>query len=143
MKIVDTNVLLYAVDSSSRYHQPAYDWLRSALSGTETIALPWVSLLGFTRIGTNPRVMTTPLTVAQARDLVTSWLAQPAAVTLTPARDHADTLFRLLDESGTAGNFTTDAHIAALAIESRAEVVTFDRDFARFGVKVVIPGSGD
>lgn len=141
MKIVDTNVLLYAVDSTTRFHPPAHEWLSKALSGTETVAFPWVSLLGFIRIGTNPRVMTTPLTTSQARELVTGWLAQPTSVALTPARDHAETLFHLLDESGTAGNFTTDAHIAALARENRAEVVTFDRDFARFGVKVVIPGT--
>ena len=141
MKIVDTNVLLYAVDSTSRFHTPANDWLRGALAGTETIGFPWVCLLGFTRIGTNPRVMSMPLTVTQAREIVEGWLAQPSAIALTPARDHATSLFRLLDESGTAGNFTTDAHIAALAIENRADVVTFDRDFARFGVKVIVPAA--
>lgn len=141
MKVVDTNVLLYAVDSTTRFHEPANTWLREALSGTETVGFPWVGVLGFIRISTNPRIMRTPLTVQQARDLVVSWLAQPAAVTLTPARDHTATLFRLLEESGTAGNFTTDAHIAALALEHRAPVATFDRDFGRFGVKVVVPGS--
>lgn len=141
MKIVDTNVLLYAVDATTRFHTQANHWLRIALAGNETVAFPWVSLLGFIRIGTNPRIMTTPLTVAQAHQLVTGWLAQPTAVSLNPARDHPETLFRLLDQSGTAGNFTTDAHIAALAIENRAEVVTFDRDFARFGVRTVIPDS--
>lgn len=139
MKVVDTNVLIYAVDSSSRFHPAANAWLTQALGGSETVGFPWAALLGFVRLSTNPRIMPRPLTVGQAEELVTSWLNQPTAVALHPGRDHAATLFRLLTESGTAGNFTTDAHIAALAVEHRGEVATFDRDFGRFGVKVVVP----
>ncbi|WP_227431950.1 PIN domain-containing protein [Cutibacterium modestum] len=47
----------------------------------------------------------------------------------------------MLAESGTAGNLTNDAHLAALALEFDATVVTFDRDFGRFGVRVMIFGS--
>ena len=32
----------------------------------------------------------------------------------------------------TAGNLVNDAHLAALAVEHAAEVVSFDRDFGRF-----------
>jgi hypothetical protein len=35
-------------------------------------------------------------------------------------------------EAGTAGNLTTDAHLAALAIEHGAELHSTDTDFARF-----------
>ncbi len=45
--------------------------------------------------------------------------------------------FILLTEAGTAGNLTTDAHLAALAIEHGGRLVSFDRDFARFpGVRL-------
>lgn len=44
----------------------------------------------------------------------------------------------LLAEVGTGGNLTTDAPIAALALENRCPVVTFDRGIARFGVDCVI-----
>jgi predicted nucleic acid-binding protein len=48
---------------------------------------------------------------------------------------------RLLREGGTAGNLTTDAHLAALAIEHGADIVSFDRDFDRFpGVRHRLPG---
>jgi hypothetical protein len=47
----------------------------------------------------------------------------------------------LLRDTGTAGNLTTDAHLAALALEYGAGIVSFDRDFARFsGVKHRLPG---
>lgn len=46
----------------------------------------------------------------------------------------------LLGPLGTAGNLTTDAHIAALALENRASLCTADHDFRRFpGVKIVNP----
>lgn len=141
MKVVDTNVLIYAVTEGSTQHEPCREWLTSALSGSEGVGLPWVSLLGFVRISTNPRVFDQPLAAAQAMDLVQVWLAQPAAVALEPTARHASVLAGLLTQSGSAGNLTTDAHLAALAIEHGAEVVTMDRDLARFGVGVVVPGA--
>jgi len=48
----------------------------------------------------------------------------------------------LLAVPGNAANRVNDAHIAALAVEHGAEIVSFDRDFGRFpGVRVVVPGS--
>jgi uncharacterized protein len=49
-----------------------------------------------------------------------------------PSDQHFATLRRLLEKSGTAGNLTTDAHLAAVAIEHGAELVSFNRDFGRF-----------
>ncbi|WP_415097020.1 PIN domain-containing protein [Micropruina sp.] len=55
-----------------------------------------------------------------------------------PAR--RDTLSTLLIAAGTGGHLITDAYIAALALEQRCPVLTFDRGIARFGVECVIPG---
>ncbi len=63
MKIVDANVLLYATNVSSNQHDRAYRWLASALAGTESIGFPWVGLLAFVRLSTNPRVFAAPLTI--------------------------------------------------------------------------------
>ena len=51
---------------------------------------------------------------------------------ITPGDGHAEIVFSLLEDLGTAGNLTTDAHLAALAIEYRAEIASTDNDFARF-----------
>ena len=56
----------------------------------------------------------------------------PSVQILTPGESHADILFRLIEQVGTAGNLTTDAHLAALAIEYQAELASTDTDFARF-----------
>ena len=139
MKIVDANVLLYAVNADSAHHDSAQRWLRSSLSGNEAIGFPWVSLLAFVRVSTNPRIFASPLSISAAFDLVDSWLGQPPSTVPAPTARHAALLRGLLEQTGAAGNLTTDAHLAALAIEHSADVVTFDRDFARFAGRLHIP----
>ena len=60
-----------------------------------------------------------------------------------PASNHWAILRRLLESTGVAGNLTSDAHIAALAIERGAYVYSADHDFARFpGITHVDPLAG-
>ena len=132
MKLPDVNLLLYAVDEGSAWHEPARAWVEERLSGTETFALTWVVLLAFIRLTTSPRVFRSPLSTSEALDLVDSWLAQPCVTVVHPTSRHAPVLRDLLEPLGTAGNLTTDAHLAALTIEHGAELCSTDRDFSRF-----------
>jgi len=138
VKVVDGNVLLYSINADDSHYKLARRWLRDALRGTEPLGFSWVVLLAFVRVATSP-AFESPLTVAQAFDFVESWLARPVAVIVDPTKRHLAVWRGLIEQSGTAGNLTTDAHIAALALEHGAEVVTFDRDFGRFGVRHMIP----
>lgn len=140
MKLIDTNVLLYAVDDTSVHHATVKPWLEQHLSGTETVAFAWNALLGFVRLATNAHVFDSPLTVHAALDIVEDWLAQPCATALHPTPRHSAVLRDLLLPLGTAGNLTSDAHLAALALEHGAQVVSTDGDFARFpGVELLNP----
>lgn len=132
MKLPDVNLLLYAVDESSPRHAGARAWLEEALSGSETVAFTWTVLLAFVRLVTQPRVFESPLTAGEALELVDSWLAQPCATVVHPTSRHTAVLRDLLEPLGTAGNLTTDAHLAALAIEHGAELCSADADFSRF-----------
>jgi uncharacterized protein len=132
VKVVDLNLLLYAVNRDSPRHDDARAWLESTLSGDETVALPWVVLLGFLRIVTSGHVLPHPITIDQAVAVVEGWLAQAAVVPLSPGDEHWPILSGLLSEVGSAGNLTTDAHLAALALEQGAELCSTDADFARF-----------
>jgi toxin-antitoxin system PIN domain toxin len=132
MKLADVNLLLYAVDESSPRHESARRWLEETLSGSETFAFSWSVLLAFLRLGTNPRVFESPLAVDTALDLVDSWLGQSCATVIHPTERHSALLRELLGPLGTAGNLTTDAHLAALAVEHGAELCSADADFARF-----------
>lgn len=132
MKLVDLNLLLYAVDETAPNHAPAKDWVEEVMSGSETLALAWSVLLGFVRLSTRAAVFEHPLRVDEALDLVDGWLAQPASTVVHPTERHGLILRSLLEPLGTAGNLTTDAHLAALAIEHGAELCSCDADFSRF-----------
>ncbi|MDQ3991475.1 MAG: type II toxin-antitoxin system VapC family toxin [Actinomycetota bacterium] len=132
MKLTDVNLLLYAADGSAPRHRRARRWLEEQLSGTEAFGFAWVVLLAFLRLSTNPRIFERPLPVQVAFEMVEGWLAQPPATIVHPTERHAAVLKELLEPLGTAGNLTTDAHLAALAIEHRAELCSSDADFSRF-----------
>ncbi|PAT34418.1 VapC toxin family PIN domain ribonuclease [Vandammella animalimorsus] len=132
MLLPDTNVLLNAVHADSPQHAQAKQALEAAMLDTRGMALAWVVLIGFVRLSTKRGILPAPLDVADALGVVDEWLAHPRTRVLEPGPLHAGIFGRLLLSAGTAGNLTNDAHIAALAIEHQAEVLTFDKDFARF-----------
>lgn len=132
MKLVDLNVLVYAIDSTARHHPTAAGWLDHALAGSETIGVPTAVTVGFVRLTTNPRIMASPLTPETAVQIVRTWLTRPNVTAPHPTARHYDLIAELLDATGVGGNLVSDAHLAALAIEHGAELVTFDSDFARF-----------
>ena len=132
MRLLDLNLLLYALDESSPLHDDARPWVERALSGPETVALAWNVLLGFIRLSTRATVFSSPLRVDEALDVVVGWLEQPAVTVIHPTERHAAVLRELLVPLGTGGNLTSDAHLAALAIEHGAELCSTDADFSRF-----------
>jgi toxin-antitoxin system PIN domain toxin len=133
VKLPDVNLFLYAYDSRSTRHAAARDWLEQTLSGTETVGLAWIVLLAFIRLSTRPRVVERPLDANAAIELVESWLEQPCVTAIDPTERHTAVLRELLAPLGTAGSLTTDAHLAALAIEHGALLCSCDTDFSRFG----------
>ena len=132
MRLPDVNLFLYAYDSRSPRHGAARDWLEQTLSGAETVGLSWTVLLAFIRLSTRSVVVEQPLSVDAAIGIVESWLDQPCVTVINPTERHAAVLRELLSPLGAAGNLTTDAHLAALAIEHGALLCSCDTDFARF-----------
>jgi hypothetical protein len=132
VKLPDVNLLLYAVDERSPRHEQARTWLEQTLSDSETVALAWMVLLAFVRLSTHAAVFEQPLEVTDALDLIDEWLAQPPVTVVHPTHRHAAVLRELLLPLGTAGNLTSDAHLAAIAIEHGATLYSCDNDFSRF-----------
>ncbi len=133
MILVDVNLLIYAVNEDAPGHQKAKAWLEAVISGTETVGLSWTVLLAFLRLTTRAGLFQRPLTVETAFDLVDAWLQQPTVMIVEPTAQHLRILRELVLPLGTGGNLTSDAHLAALAMEHRAELCSTDHDFARFG----------
>lgn len=132
MILPDVNLLVYAYNTAAPHHRAARTWWEDALSGTSSVGLPWAVMLGFVRIVTHPRVLAPPLPYRDAIGHVRSWLARPAVRVIEPGPRHLDILQQMIEAAGVAGALTTDAHLAALAIENRCELHSNDADFARF-----------
>lgn len=140
MKVVDLNLLLYATNADAPQHKAARHWWEAALNGDEQIGLAWPVLLGFLRLTTRAGLLPKPLTARQALETIDAWMAHPMTTVLHPGDEHWSILRGLIDTAGAAGNLTTDAHLAALAIEYGATLYSSDTDFDRFAsLKVANP----
>ncbi len=132
MRLVDVNVLLYAIDETSAHHGLVRKRWQALLDDDESIGIPWIVISGFLRLSTNPRIFPDALAPEAAFDFVEEWLGRPNVFIPLEKPDHAQVLRRLVTESGTAGNLVTDAHLAAFGITYDATVLSCDRDFMRF-----------
>lgn len=140
MVIPDVNVLLYAYDSDSLRHAPCAAWLSGVLSGAEEVGLSFVVALGFIRLVTHPAVWARPMPTTDAIAIVRSWLARPQVRLLQPTDPYWETLEAIVTDARAVGPLVMDAHLAAMAKEHGATVVTTDRDFRRFtGVRSFDP----
>jgi len=138
--LVDANVLIYAIDADSPHHAASRRWLEDALSGTTPVGLAWIVILAFLRLTTRSGILKRPLPPERAMAFVDEWLAQPYVRAVSPGEGHWAILRKLLRDSGTAGNLTSDAHLAAVALEIGASVCSTDADFGRFpGVERISP----
>jgi uncharacterized protein len=128
----DVNLLVYAHNEAAPLHLRAREWWDAALSRDAPVGVPWAVVLGFVRLVTHPSVLERPLTPAQALDRVDGWFERPQVLVLEPGPRHLRILRALLEATGVAGALTTDAHLAAIAVEHGAELHSNDRDFERF-----------
>jgi uncharacterized protein len=134
--LVDANLLLYAEDQQSPFHEPARRWWDAQLSGASPVCLCWTVINAFIRIGTNPRVFEHPLSINQSISRVQSWLDQPCTRLVQPTSKHWIVFQKMLSEGQAAANLVTDAHLAALASEHGCVLMSTDTDFSRFpGIK--------
>ena len=132
MILPDVNLLIYTYDTGAPAHAGALAWWQSSLNGSEKILLCHPVIFGFLRISTSPRMMAAPLDVSQALSIIRGWLRHPLVSVAVPDRGNHERAMQLIDGVGTAGNLTTDAQIAAIALDHGAIVHTNDADFRRF-----------
>jgi toxin-antitoxin system PIN domain toxin len=128
----DVNVLIYAHRRDARNHTAYRNWLENVLNGDATYAVSDVVLSGFVRVATHPNIMMPPSTIDEALTFTARLLDQPHGVVVRPGARHWSIFARLCRESGARGNLISDAFLAALAIEAGCDIITCDRDFARF-----------
>ena len=143
MILVDANLLIYAYEARTPYHAAARTWLDEQLNGAAPVGLPWLALLAYLRITTNPRVFPRPQTMQQAWKQVDAWLGAEPAWIPQPTPQHPEVFSHLLLSARATRDLTSDAHLAALAIEHGLTLCTTDNDFGRFpGLRWTNPLSG-
>ena len=142
MILPDVNVLVHAHNSDSPVHPSARAWWDACLAGTQGVGLAWVTLLGFVRISTHRKILLRPLAVDDVMARIESWLRLPHVHVPHPSDRHFAGLKEAFERLGSAGNLTTDAHLATLATQRGYVLYSTDADFARFpGLRRVNPCS--
>jgi toxin-antitoxin system PIN domain toxin len=132
MIVPDVNLLLYAHVAGFAEHAKARRWWEALMNGDQEVGLAAPALFGFVRLVTSPHVFDRPLGANEALTHVETWLSRAHVRFALPGPRHLDIVFGLLRELGAAGNLTTDAQLAALAIEYQGELHSNDTDFGRF-----------
>jgi uncharacterized protein len=127
----DVNVLLAGFRSDHIHHQPARAFLEAARSQPVTVGISDVALTAVVRLATNPRVFVQPDTVDAVLGYIDALLDPPAEV-ITAGAGQWPRVAGLSHELNLRGNLVPDAYLAALALEQRAQLVTFDRGFGRY-----------
>ena len=141
MIVPDANLIIYASDSGSLFHERAREWWTAALNGDESVS--WLVLVAYVRVMSSARIMKRPVAVGELLDEVERWLTAPHVQVLQPTARHPSALRSLLVPTGVGGDLVNDAHLAALAVEYGGIVHSADTDFARFpNVRWVNPLTG-
>jgi toxin-antitoxin system PIN domain toxin len=141
VRAIDTNILVFAEIRSSPQHARALQILREFSEGAVAWAIPWPCVYEFLRVVTHARVYHPPVPLDTALADVRAILRSPSLVMLAETARHADVMEEVVAGARVSGNMIHDAHIAALCLEHGvSELVTGDRDFARFkALRVVDP----
>jgi toxin-antitoxin system PIN domain toxin len=132
VKLLDVNVVLAAYRDDHPHFEPARAWLEEALITRSPFSVTDLVAGAFLRLVTNSRIFSTPTPSAQAFAYLHALRGQPAHVLLGPGPAHLELLEGLCRDADVTGDLVPDAQLAAIAIEHACELVSFDRDFARF-----------
>jgi len=139
--VLDVNVVLAAFRDDHVHHVIARPWFDGLLAGSEPFSVPMVVWGSFLRLTTNRRSFPVPTPLAQAFAFIDAVSAHPRHLRLDPGVRHCELLRRICEDADATGDLIPDAVIAAIALEHRAAVASFDRDFARFSsIDHVVPG---
>ena len=132
MILCDVNVLLGAMVERSPHHAVCRGELERLRSRPREMAISELILAAVVRIGSNPRVFQPTPTPAEVFGFVEALTSQAEVRRVEPGPRHWFIFRSLVLETGIHGSDTTDAYLAALAMEHGCEWWTTDGGFSRF-----------
>lgn len=131
MKLVDVQILFYAIDPTASLHAVAARWLEDAINGREPVGLAWATVQQFLRLGTS-----SAFPGRMADDEAIGWIDEWIEAGVELVSD-ADVDWSLMVELVGASpralrNAIDDAYLAAIAISRGATLASCDSDFEAF-----------
>jgi len=130
---LDANLLLYASDSASAFHERAASFLERCAEGPELLYLPWPVVMAYLRIATHPAIFERPLSPDVAVGNIESLLARPHVRPLGELDGFWPVYRRATAALVVRGNLVPDAHLVALLLQHGVTTLwTHDRDFRSF-----------
>jgi toxin-antitoxin system PIN domain toxin len=132
VKLLDVNVVLPAHREDHPDHAIARAWLDNLLLGGEQFGVPWMVWWTFLRLSSHPRVFPVPTPLEESFEFIEAVRAHPGHIPVEAGAYHLDCLRGVCRGGEVTADLMPDAVLAALAVEHGGEVVSFDRDFARF-----------
>ncbi len=138
---VDVNVLLYASDHESPFHDAAAAFLRERAEDPDIFCLTWPVIMGYLRLATHPRLFEKPLAPRAAVDNIAALLDLPRCRVVSEPERFLEMYRGVAVEVAARGNLVPDAHVAALArAHGIRTIYSHDRDFRKFPfLRVVDP----
>lgn len=138
---VDVNILLYASDRESPFHDAAAAFLRERADDPDIFCLTWPVIMGYLRLITHPRVFERPLAPRAALDNIAALVGLPRCRVVSEPERFLEVYRDVAVEVAARGNLVPDAHVAALArAHGIRTIYTRDRDFRKFPfLRVVDP----
>lgn len=132
MILLDVNVLVYAHREETDRHNEYRRWLEAQLDSPIGCGVSDLALSGCLRVVTHPRIFDPPTPLERATAFVSDLREHDNLTVLAPGPRHWPIFLDLCRRSQARGNLVADAYHAALAVETGAEWITTDRDYARF-----------
>ncbi len=132
MLLFDVNIWVYAHREDSPNHNQYRHFVESVMENDNPFAVSTLTLSGFVRIVTHPKIFNPPSPIPTALRFCNQVINHQDAVLVTPGNRHWEIFEKLCGNFEAKGNLVPDAFFAALAIESGCTWVSSDRDFSRF-----------
>ena len=130
---VDVNILLYASDSASPFHEASRKFLSDRARAEEIFCLAWPTVMSFLRIVTHPGIFERPLSPEEACGNVESLLGRPNVRVLSEEEGFWEAYRRASVGLSVRGNLVPDAHVAAILLQHGVRrLFTTDADFRKF-----------
>ncbi len=130
--VLDVNVVLAAHRRDHPSFPDVRPWFDRLLGSERRFSVPDAVWASFVRISTHRRIFSVPTPLADAFSFIGAVRAQPHHLEVVPGSRHLGLFEQFCHDADATGDLVADAYLAAVAVELGCELVSLDRDFARF-----------